>query len=468
MVRIDRGNAWAQVHGAPAWLLECLARHLAVPVEAVTPEALIKLQTGSRFSRTFVVDGLIWGSLVWGDQIPAGLTRHAQAVCGHYGQPCVVRDVRRRPAQGYPWHSLQDVTWRPYQDRAHEAALHMGSGVIVAPPRSGKTLLQARLIDVLALPTVVFAPTVAIVGQTYRRFAQIWGADLVGRLDGEAKPDQRDVSRPIVVSTIASALRLPAEWWATRELLIWDEFHHSAAESWHTLNQRAAHIYHRYGFTGTHFRSGEDALAMHAVLGDVIADISIDELIKEGFLACPRVMWLRHTTGKLALDTPRYETLYRKGIAEWAPRNEAVANVTKALQERGEPTIVLTKRRAHADLLGKMIDDSIVVKGGEGAQTTNAIADFLKGRFSVLIGTTVIGEGVDLPRASALVYAAGGSGGVQMMQSYFRPMTAHEGKPYGRVYDLWDSHVETLRRQSAERIQFARAQLGSGRVFAVT
>jgi superfamily II DNA or RNA helicase len=430
-----------------------------VPIEATVAH-------GVRFSHTFLHEEQWWGSLAWEDRIPAGLTARAQAIAQHYGVACTVRDTRIRPSQGYPWHSVTGVAWRPYQERAHEAAVLHGSGVVVAPPRAGKTLLQARLLDVLALPAIVLAPTVAIVAQTYGRFAEIWGADLVSRLDGDAQPSERDPLRPIVVSTIPSALALPLEWWATRQVLILDEVHHAAANTWHEINQRAEHIYHRYGYTGTHYRSGEDALAMHAVLGEVIADIPLAELIAGGYLAVPRVLWVKHSKGRAKLPTGNFAALYKAGIAEYEPRNAAVINIAGALRDHGEHTIVLTRRRAHADMLGKAIEGSIVVKGGEGPQTAGAIRDFLAGRYSVLIGTTVIGEGVDLPRASALVYAAGGNGGVQMMQSYFRPLTGHAGKSIGRIYDLWDSHSELLRKQSADRMQFARDQLGTRYVHA--
>jgi superfamily II DNA or RNA helicase len=270
------------------------------------------------------------------------------------------------------------------------------------------------------------------------------------------------------VATVPSALALPVEWWRTREVLIFDEQHHGASDTWHAINQRSDHIFYRYGFTGTYFRSGEDELALHALIGDVVAQISLEELVREGYLAEPRVLWLRHTRGKSPdLASANFESLYRKGIVEWEPRNAAVINAVQALQSRGDATIVLTRRRAHADQLGKRISDAVVVKGGEGPQTTNAIRDFLAGRYSVLIGTTVIGEGVDLPRASALVYAAGGNGGVQMVQSYFRPLTAHGDKRIGRIYDFWDNHAELLRRHSQDRMDFARQQLGAGRVISV-
>ena len=131
-----------------------------------------------------------------------------------------------------------------------------------------------------------------------------------------------------------------------------------------------------------------------------------------------------------------------------------------------ESVIVLTRRRAHADLLGSLIHNAVVVKGGEGVLSSRAVHDFQEGRHQVIVGTTVIGEGVDVPRASALVFASGGNDGVMMMQSYFRPLTARPGKEVGRIYDFIDSHHGTLRKHSENRIAMARAQLGAARVLA--
>ena len=48
-----------------------------------------------------------------------------------------------------------------------------------------------------------------------------------------------------------------------------------------------------------------------------------------------------------------------------------------------------------------------------------------------------------------------------MMQSYFRPLTAHEGKRVGLIYDFDDRHHRMLMRQAAARRRLASDQLGN-------
>lgn len=453
MIQIERHNAWSFIRGAPQWFLTYLARHLSVPVEDGS-------EAGTRFSIVWKHQGESYGSLVHGNRVAAGLTLHVAQLAQHYGLHGEIRDVRARPVEQYPWHSVR-VRWRPYQDQVHRQLCLYDVGIVDAPPRSGKTVMAARVVDSLAVPTLYVAPSVAIVRQTYDVFVHFFGENAVARLDGDALPHQKDVTKPIVIATAVSAVRQPKEWFATRQLLIIDEFHHSAAETYHRLNALADQTYYRYGFTGTHFRTGDDMLAMEAICSTVLYRITPAMLIPE-YLAVPDIFFARARAAPCG--GADWKVAYRKGIVESEKRNELAAMIANACVRARVPTIVLTRHRAHADALGSLIHGSVVVKGGEGALTSAAVQEFLAGRVDCLVGTTVIGEGVDLPRATALVFASGGSDGVTMLQSYYRPMTALPGKDAAKIYDFIDTHHGTLARHSRNRIAMAKEHFGDSRV----
>ena len=317
--------------------------------------------------------------------------------------------------------------------------------------------MAARIIDTLNQPTVWIAPSVQIVRQTFGVLKEHFGGDYVSRLDGSAKPEDKDPEKKVVVTTPISAARMPAEWWATRTCLIIDEFHHSAADTYHRISALATNAYYRYGFTGTHYRTGDDRLAMEAICSYRLHKITVPYLVDNGWLAQPKVVISRVNGSSGGTD---FATAYRKGIVEFEPRNEMVVSIAKQCLSQGIPTLVLTRRRKHADAIADRIRGAVVVKGGENAMTSQAVLDFTAGKHECLVGTTVIGEGVDVPRAGALVYACGGNDGVMMMQSYFRPLTATPGKDYGYIYDFYDAQHSTLRKHSARRIEMVRNQLG--------
>ena len=454
-MQVWTGNAYAEMHGAPRGFLASLRRHLSVPIEPGT-------KLGERFGGSFWHNQQCHATLVHDNRVATGLVPYVEAIARHYGITYELRDVRERPADQHPWWSISGVAWRPYQDAVHKRVVAHGRGVINAPPRSGKTLMAARAIDALALPTLYVAPSLAIVRQTYGVLKAHFGEDFVSRVDGEAKKRDRDLSKPIVVATAPSAVKLCKEFYDSRDVLIIDEFHHAAAETYHRINALAEHVYYRLMFTGTHFRTGVDEMAMHAVSSRVLYRITVQSLVSGGYLAPSRVLFAPMRVTSSRPKSGSYADVYQAGIVDCEERNRSAIHIATTLgYANAIPTIVLARRRAHADSLAAAIPDSRVVKGGEGALTSKAVQDFNDGKFNVLVGTSVIGEGVDVPRASALVYVAGGGEGVQMMQSYFRPLTAHRGKRVGLIYDFDDRHHRMLMRQAAARRRLAEDQLGN-------
>jgi len=448
------GNSFGELHGASLGFLATLARHLSVKVEHDT-------KMGERFGGRFTHEGEWYATLMHGNRFASGLVPHVYALCQHYKQPIEVRDSRDRPEDGYPWFTVK-APWRPYQEEIHKKVIVRSRGVIDAPPRSGKTLMAVRLIDTYALPTVYLAPSVPIVAQTYKVMCKFFGSDMVARLDGDARVEEKDISKPIVIATAQSATRQPPEWWATRQLLVIDEFHHSAAETYHQINALASNAYYRFCFTGTHFRTGEDRLAMEAICSQVIHRLGVSELVAGSYIASPRVVY-SPIQGK-SISSGDWKKVYRECIVKDEARNEKIAWLAKSLISMNTPTLVLVRWIQHARLLTEMIPGAEMVKGGESALTGRTIEEFKEGNVMCLVGTTVIGEGVDIPNAGAEIFAASGNAGVSMMQAYFRPLTQARNKPTGYVYDFVDNHHARLRAWSNARMALARQYLGNDAV----
>lgn len=432
--------------------VDLLHYHLAIKLEERVPR-------GARISRMWTdKEQQLWGSLVHpGPRVPFGLIPHVVGLAEHYGFDCKVVDSRDRPDASDPWGEVS-MPWRPYQDKIFQRMCAESAGVVDCCPRGGKTAMAARYIDHLGLNTVYMAPSVQIVRQTFERFHEFWG-DRVGRLDSAASKKHKDPSRQVIVTTPNSAVRMPPEWWETRDLMVIDECHHAATETAHKINQLAHSVYYRIGLTGTHFRSKEDRMAMTAVLGPALAVVSAVDLVPE-YLAHPQVVFMRHRAEKIRGHYSNFPRVYKQGISALDSRNALVTTTAEQQLAEGRATIVLTRHRKHADLLAKMITGAVSVKGGENALTSRLVREFTEGAFDCLVGTTVIGEGIDVPRASSLIYASGGHGGVPMAQSYYRPLTVSPGKDFGRIFDFYDEHHPMLIGQTRTRLELARQMFG--------
>ena len=68
-----------------------------------------------------------------------------------------------------------------------------------------------------------------------------------------------------------------------------------------------------------------------------------------------------------------------------------------------------------------------------------------------LIGTSVIGEGVDLPCAANLIMAGGGKARSQVIQNIGRVLRIMDGKEEATVYDFTDRDGGFLAEHSEER-----------------
>lgn len=455
---LERDNVWVHVRRAPAWFIEYAARHLSVCLD--TP--IMPTQPTARFGSYWRHHGQVWGSLMHHDRASSGLVPHLLQLARHYGLPATLLDARVRPDEGFPLGSVR-MAWRPYQEGVFRAMLAYERGVIDAPPRSGKTAMAARALDTFNLPAAIIAPSVQIVAQTFRVLREHFGEDYVSRFDGAASDAERDPEKPFCVLTAASAVSMSQDWWDTRKMLIVDEFHHSAAETTHRISALARNAYYRWGLTGTHFRTGGDRLAMDAIASRAIYRIPIPYLVRESYLAAPVVRFVTIPEGQ-GRGGSNFQTAYQRNVVEHETRNAWSAALATRQIDAGVPTLVLVRRRAHADALAAAIPGAAVAKGGANALTSRTIADFNAGEIPCVVGTTVIGEGVDIPRAGALIYAAGGRAGVAMLQSYFRPLTAHPGKSRGLILDFVDTHHGMLQGQSDSRRAMATTAFGSAGV----
>lgn len=443
------------------------------PEERMTP-ALMKATSLQRG----VWDG--WRSLVSpGGYFGTGLVRHVErALSLHIGVPVRVDDYRERPQIGMRYAARQPIPLFPFQSEAIEAFFDAGGrGVINIPPRGGKTRIAIEITARLNIPTLVVVPTKNLVSQTVERFRSWLPADQVqGVTGGRPSPrKQRQLNNALVwIATPATAAgpkpagsnnnvaREGMQGIASRQLLIIDEFHHSAADTWQDISLAARSAYFRLGLTGTHYRADGRDLAMHAVLSSCVYRRSVADMIALGRLVPARIAMVRVTPRPKDTMVGGHD-VYPECVIEHPERNRVLVDAAHGLVANGKRVLVMVKEVRHAETLCTLIRDrginAIAVRGGEGSEEAEqALKDLQTGRVQCVIGTPVIGEGVDVPAADALVYAAGGQSRVKVVQDYFRVLTASPGKTHGIIVDMADQHHPVLVEAAARRLALYRAE----------
>lgn len=399
---------------------------------------------------------------------PSGLLYKLTGKCKEIGIPFQVIDHRSRPEEQVP--EFPKIDLRDYQQDAVQVSIEKGMGVLDMPPRSGKTRTMLEVVRSLGLPAIWIAPTERICAQTRDVITDFFGTGFVFQLVGQTEKKLAIAARSrIVICTTATAANLPQELYDTRQVLVIDEFHHAASKSYHSgIFPKCDHIFYRFGMTGTFFRSGNDEMALHAYLSETIYKITSDTLLKRGFLVPTQVVFVPVESSQLrGMPNNTYQGGHGKyGVQEHKDRNKLVAWAVLYLANAGKKVLVLVGTKKQGRILVSMIqamlpsDPRSNYRAVEFLSTETprprqqkVIDAFLDTDVvKVLIGTSLLGEGVDLPTADALVYARGERAEVSLTQNAYRVSTALPGKRKALIVDFADRHHKKLLRHSQERL----------------
>lgn len=229
------------------------------------------------------------------------------------------------------------------------------------------------------------------------------------------------------------------------------------------------HVFYRYGMTGTHFRSGDDAMAMHALLSETIYRLSPLELLQRGHLVPTHVCFV-------PVGSPRLRGVGRTfhggfgtaGVHEHEDRTRMAVEAALSLHTLGRRVMVLVGTKSQGRAIQGALRQCLPLpppaaefEAVEFLSTDRprrvqqgVIDSFLTSQeVKILIGTTILGEGVDLPAADALVYARGEKAEVSLTQAVYRVGTADGAKKAAIVVDFADRHHKHLLEHSLERLR---------------
>jgi len=492
--KITMGNAVSRLEGVDREVLAIVRRNVAVRLQRLPPieaQRVIKGFFGSRrrygalsdlaalWADTTTAEALVAAGVSYGDITPqelesvlrqrglwdgwerlvakdgtfaTGLIAHVQRALTIRAKvdPAIVSDGRGVVPRGTPQPipSLFD-----YQRDAVDAWLSAGRGVISLPPRAGKTRIAVAAVASLGLPALYVVPGIGLAKQTVGVFRShgLTAAEATGGRQSAKR--QREIARAQVwVSTPQTAASLPGI--GGRQVLILDEFHHAAAKTWQAVSQAAGGAWWRLGLTGTHYRADGRGLEMTGVLARAVYQRSVADMVGLGRLVPARIAMLR-ITGSVG---GRGHEVYSAGVVDHEERNRALTMAANALTRRGRRVLVLTKEVRHAEALAARIPGSRQVDGRNNEAVDQALTDLARRKCLAVVGTSVIGEGRDVPACDALIYAAGGRSPVKVKQDYFRALTASAGKTEAIIVDAADCQHETLTRHAAERLRLYRSE----------
>lgn len=338
-----------------------------------------------------------------------------------------------------------------------------GRGVVVMPTGVGKSRVIKDLILMMDLPTLVVPPSANLKKQTFIYFEECFGKGAVSYYSKNT-----GFSTPIVVANIDSLESGKAQHFENVGMVLIDEFHHSAAATYRDVNEKLwSNVYYKFGFTATNFRNDPaDQILLESVLSKEIYSMTPVEAIEKGYIV-PIKPFIYSVENLELEDSSNYQTCYNRFIVENEERNKLIAELaTKMIMSR-IPTLVLVKQVEHGRKLSEMIQYSVFINGQEEDSTYNMemVKRFNELKVPCMIGTSVIGEGVDTKSAGCVILANGEKATSRVMQNIGRVVRNFPGKKVGYVFDFYDHGGKFVRNHSNKRFKLYREKFGVEPIF---
>lgn len=337
------------------------------------------------------------------------------------------------------------------------AALDMckaGRGILDACTNSGKTSIAALIIKILKLPTLFIVPNLELLYQTQKVFENRIGCKIGIIGDGNWSPDIITIAS---IGTLYSRIKEPEciKLLKSVKLLIVDEVHHSSSDSYYTV-MRSCDAYYRFGMSGTPLKRSDGAdLKLIAVTGPVIYIIKNKELIARGVSVQPYLKFLTIDKPKIS-KSAKWRDVYVKGIVENEYRNNLLVEEALQFAKAGHTVLILIREIAHGKIFDEILPSTIPHRFVSGKETTEfrikTLEEFKEGKIRILISSTILDEGVDIPNINVLILAGGGKSNIKLLQRVGRGLRVGNSERLD-IIDTIDLQHKYLARHSHSRWQ---------------
>ncbi len=383
--------------------------------------------------------------------------------------------------------NLLTIDYRDYQLGAISSALNDKNGIIKVATAGGKTIVAAGVIKSINKPSLFLVTQIPLLHQAVSSF-QRFGISNIGVIgDGKKNIGVHTVADARWLSRLVKTDKDIRKWITGVDVLIVDECHRAAANSWLSVILSASRSEYRIGLSGTPFESrveGESIrdIQITGLFGPIIYEIGARDLMDQGHIARPSIYMVPIDKPKVNRGAVRskwrgnqgkqYNKIYEEGIVFHPTRNKTASQIIFTLvKKHGLQTLVLVNQIRHGQEIVEMLDamgvKSVFVAGDKQVFIPNGkvfedeienfksktVERFANGEFEVMIGSPVFSEGYDLPggMVEALVLMGGGKGLIPVLQRLGRALRPKPGLNEVVVIDFYDKQHFYLENHSRKR-----------------
>jgi superfamily II DNA or RNA helicase len=218
------------------------------------------------------------------------------------------------------------------------------------------------------------------------------------------------------------------------DVVIGEEAHEAGGNSYYQILKHCKNATIRVALTATPFMrdSAEDNMRLMAAFGSVLINISEEELINRGILAKPFFKFVTSKPHPKLFRTSPWQRAYQFGYVENQLMHKDIIRDALMAKLYQLPVLTLVQRMEHGEiLLQKMTKVGLkaVFLRGENSQEERdeALRQLGAGEIDVLIGSTIVDVGVDVPALGVIQLAGGGKAEVALRQRIGRGLRRKKG-----------------------------------------
>jgi superfamily II DNA or RNA helicase len=351
---------------------------------------------------------------------------------------------------------------RGYQVDAIKIMLAEKIGICQMSTGAGKTVTAAALILHFPKARVLFTvPSTKLADQTRKEFAKFFNEPI--GLVGSGKYIWERITVGIIDSlAIAVANNRPEL--SQVQIVFHDECHSCGSKSYLSTAQALTSAEYIAGLSATPKRNDGCGLVMNAVCGEINYVVKDEEVAAHGGINLPTYIQVK-ITDRYKQEKKPYPNLqgyqtpndilkaYRYAISEYTHRNLVLTKIVDELLKlpsRQGNILVLFDYIDHGQTLQQILTkqgidvpliDGQVKKVAERKAAEEIQAQFRANKFPVLLGSSVLRQGVDFPNLEFLVLAGASANDTNLFQGVGRAVRVNSDykKVRSVVIDIGDS-----------------------------
>ena len=397
-----------------------------------------------------------------------------------------IQMVQNEDKSGHYTNMLPGIKLYDYQLESLEAIFNNKRGMLHIPTGGGKTEIICATIQIMKeilgkYPTIlVLEPTVELMKGIKKRFKKYKIPINDYRETRTIFSNKVNIAHP---TSLGNDLEKNNKLLEKIEVQFADECHHFSGVTWRTPSYGMNNLIYSIGVSATsishyhidgscidHFSSEE--LFRIGACGPIIFKMEGEVLIENESLAYPKLAILNNPANEEIneLVTDYIWTNVKKIRLESEKRTKLIAEAAVMMAKYDRKSIIMMNTLNWGRDIMKAIYDlgyGDIVRCCFGGQTyqkinmkngkvekefNNVIEMFEKGKIKIIIGSSAIQEGIDLPHLDTCILAFGGKCDRTTLQSVGRALRTTKTGKYAYIVDFNDYEDRMLTGQFRERM----------------